>query len=250
MKILKKIIILTSIFFLLSCAEYKVKSPSKKEKIYHSSSGFALIYDESLLTNGVLSKQLDNDQILVMHDNLKKNTFVNIYNPVNEKFVKSKVYKNTDYPKIFKIVITKKIATLLDLDENNPLVEINEIKKNKTFIAEKSNTFDEEKNVATKVPVNDIQMNDLSENDILTKKVQKKDNKYILVISDFYYLDSANNLKNDLIDKIKIDNIFVKKINEKKYRLFVGPFKNFNALKSTYISLNNLGFENLNVNKK
>ena len=137
MKILKKILILTSIFFLFSCAEYKVKSPSKKEKIYHSSSGLALIYDESLLTNGVLSKKLDNDQLLVMHDNLKKNTFVNIYNPVNEKFVKSKVYKNTDYPKIFKIVITKKIATLLNLDENNPFVEINEIKKNKTFIAEK-----------------------------------------------------------------------------------------------------------------
>ena len=26
-----------------------------------------------------------------------------------------------------------------------------------------------------------------------------------------------------------------------------GPFKNFNALKTTYISLNKLGFENLNI---
>ena len=38
-----------------------------------------------------------------------------------------------------------------------------------------------------------------------------------------------------------------KKINDKKYRLFVGPFKNFNALKTTYFSLNNLGFEIPNI---
>ena len=44
-----------------------------------------------------------------------------------------------------------------------------------------------------------------------------------------------------------MSNISVKKINNKKYRLLVGPFKNFNALKTTYISLNNLGFENLNI---
>ena len=42
-------------------------------------------------------------------------------------------------------------------------------------------------------------------------------------------------------------NFSVKKINDNKYRLSVGPFNNFNALKSTYISLNKLGFEDLNV---
>ena len=47
--------------------------------------------------------------------------------------------------------------------------------------------------------------------------------------------------------KNKIDNIEVKKINDNKYRLLVGPFENFNALKKTYISLNNLGFEDLNI---
>jgi len=29
--------------------------------------------------------------------------------------------------------------------------------------------------------------------------------------------------------------------------LLVGPFNNFNALKTIYISLNNLGFEDLNI---
>ena len=48
----------------------------------------------------------------------------------------------------------------------------------------------------------------------------------------------------------KITNLYVKKINDKKYRLYAGPFKNFNALKNTYISLNKLGFENLNINRE
>ena len=46
-----------------------------------------------------------------------------------------------------------------------------------------------------------------------------------------------------------MNNISVKKINNKKYRLLVGPFKNFNALKTAYISLNNLGFDDLNIYK-
>ena len=63
----------------------------------------------------------------------------------------------------------------------------------------------------------------------------------------FYYLDSAKNLKKELIKETKINEFSVKKINDNKYRLSVGPFKNFNALKSIYISLNNLGFEGINI---
>ena len=45
--IFKKIIIFfIFVIFITSCAEYK--SPNKKEKIYYSSSGFALIYKDSL----------------------------------------------------------------------------------------------------------------------------------------------------------------------------------------------------------
>ena len=82
-----------------------------------------------------------------------------------------------------------------------------------------------------------------------TKKIRndKIKENYIIVISDFYYEDSAISLKNDLLSKISLSNMSIKKINNKKYRLFVGPFKNFNALKNTYISLNNLGFESLNI---
>jgi len=89
--------------------------------------------------------------------------------------------------------------------------------------------------------------------DELTKtenKVDKnvfKKNEFIIVINDFYYKDSAIKLKKDLADKISTSAISIKKINDNKYRLLAGPFENFNALKTTYISLNNLGFEGLNI---
>ena len=84
---------------------------------------------------------------------------------------------------------------------------------------------------------------------IKLKKKIFKDNNFIIVINDFYYEDSAINLKNELFKKTGFSNILVRKISNNKYRLLAGPFKNFNALKTTYISLNNLGFEDLNIYK-
>ncbi len=101
--------------------------------------------------------------------------------------------------------------------------------------------------MADKIPVDEIKMDDLSKEKVDVKTNVPKKNKFILVIADFYYFDSAKNLKNDLIKQTKIRNLLIKKINDNKYRLSVGPFKNFNALKLVYISLNNLGFEDLNI---
>ena len=50
-------------------------------------------------------------------------------------------------------MITKKIAEILELSYDNHYVEVMELKKNKTFIAKKSDTHEEEKNVAEKAPV-------------------------------------------------------------------------------------------------
>ena len=184
-----------------------------------------------------------------MHSILKRNTPVKIINPENSKIIDTKIFRKANYPNIFNAVVSKKLASILELDVNNPYIEIIETKKNKTFIAKESNTFEEEKNVAGKAPVNEIKMDDLAKKDSKVEKSGEKKN-FILVISDFYYIDSANNLKEDLLKKININNISVKKINNNKYRLLVGPFENFNALKTTYISLNKLGFEGLNIYKE
>jgi len=248
MNLVKKILAFSCIIILYSCADYTlIDQNKKKEKQYYSSNGFALIYDDDLYLQKVVNKKIDNDEIKVMHNYLKKNTPIKIINPVNSKVIETKIYKKANYPKIFNVVINNKIASFLELDVDNPYVEVNEVKKNKTFIAKESNTFEEEKKVAEKAPVEVIKMDDLSqEKEIIKKKITQVYN-YILIISDFYYVDSANNLKKELIDKTKMKNIYVKKIKDNKYRLFMGPFKSFNALKKPYISLNNLGFEGLNI---
>ena len=71
--------------------------------------------------------------------------------------------------------------------------------------------------------------------DVLTEQKIKEetstliDYNYIIVINDFYYLDSANNLRNTLIKNISKDKISVKKVGDNKYRLYAGPFKNFST---------------------
>ena len=236
---------------LYSCAEYSVKNSKEKEKRqYYSSTGFALIYEENLYKKKIVNKKINSENIRVMHNSLKKNTPIKIINPANLKVIETKIYTKANYPKIFNVVISKKIASILELDLDNPLVEVMEVKKNKTFIAKKSNTFDEEKNVAVTVKINEIEMSDITKNKSETQKKSDEKNNFILVISDFYFEDSAKILMNELIKKTKLSNISVNKINDKKYRLFVGPFKNFNALKTAYISLNKIGFESLNVYRK
>ena len=249
---LKKIILtFGSIIVLYSCADYSLKDhKTKKGKQYYSSNGFALIYEDDLYLQKVINKKINNEEIKVMHNLLKTNTPIKIINPVNSRVIETKIYKKADYPKIFNIVVSKKIASILELDFDNPYVEIIEVKKNKTFIAKKTNTFEEEKNVAEIAPIDEVKMDDLTKVKAKSKKKSNKKSNFILVVSDFYYEDSANNLMKELINKTKIINISVKKINDKKYRLFVGPFKNFKALKTSYISSNKLGFEGLNVYKE
>ena len=245
---ISKIHILFIFIFLYSCAGYeKNKSAKEDKKIYYSSSGFALIYEDFLYDDKTINKKINNELILILHSTLKNNTPVRITNLKNSKSLETKVYKKANYPKIFSVVVTKKIASVLDLDIDNPIVEIIEIKKNKKFIAKEGNIFDEEKKIANTAPVDEIEMDDLTASVNKKNKEVSKKEKFMIVVSDFYYKDSAVSLKNDLSKKILLSNIFIKKINNKKYRLLIGPFKNFNALKTTYISLNNLGFESLNI---
>ena len=258
MNLIKKVILLFFILLLNSCANYTVDKPNQlKEKKFYSSKGFALIYnvdlfeqggiDKKLNNNRIIDNKLNNEQIIVMHSLLKKNTLVQIINPETSKVIETKIFSKANYPGIFNVVLSNKIVTILELDMNNPYVEVYEIKKNKTFVAKESNTFEEEKKVAEVVKVDEVKMDDLSVEQVDTKKKSLKKKNFILVISDFYYHDSAINLKNELIKKTQIKEFSIEKINNNKYRLSVGPFENFNALKSIYISLNNLGFEDLNI---
>ena len=192
MKFFNKIIIFFLISLITSCADYKInkKSPGVEKKLFNSS-GFALIYDESLYEEGVVNKKIKGSGLIVFHSFLKKNTPIKIINPVNSKVVTTKVFNKANYPHIFVITISKEIAETLDLDIENPYIEVYQIKKNKTFIAKEQKTFDEEKQVANKAPVEKIEIDDLSV--VKTTSKTKIEHNYILLISDFSS-DLANSL--------------------------------------------------------
>ena len=247
MNLLTKILYFICLLFIASCADYQItRDKNIIDKKFYSSSGFALIYSKEFYDNRVVNKKIDNDSLALMHHFLKKNTIVKVINPENEKFIITKISKTAIYPKIFNIVVSNKIAETLELDDQNPYVEVLELKKNKTFIAKEGTIFDEERKVAEKAPVDEVVMDDLSKNK-QEETVKTKQKDFILVISDFYYLESAENLKAELIKKTGINDFTIKKIGENKYRLLLGPFKNFNTLKSSYISLNKIGFDELNI---
>jgi len=249
--IIKKLALLLSTTLLFSCATYNYNEKNNiNTKKYFSSKGFVLIYEDKLFIEKIINKKINNNEFQIIHNKLKPRTPVKVINPENSKFVITYIYKNATYPKIFDAVISSKIASALQLDLNNPYIEIIEIKKNKTFVAKKSSIFDEEKNVAEKAPVNEVVMDVISSNNLKDTNKNLSPKIFLIGVNDFYYKDSAVNLKNEIIKKTKIKNIYIKKINNTKYRLLIGPFKSFNTLKNSYISLNDLGFEDLIIYKE
>ena len=78
----------------------------------------------------------------------------------------------------------------IELDFNEPFIELILVSKDSTFVAKKAKMFEEEKSVAEKAPVDGIQINDL--NTKKTKKIKKdKDFSYSIKVADFYYKDTA-----------------------------------------------------------
>ena len=93
-------------------------------------------------------------------------------NPSNNKTIIAKVGKNANFPNFNNSVISIRIATELEIDVREPYILIEEIRDNASFIAKKSKTFEQEKKVADKAPVDNISINDL--NKTTKKKIIKK----------------------------------------------------------------------------
>jgi len=242
-------ILLIFVFFLSACVNGTYQSNKAVIEETPTEKGFVLIYEESLKKDKIVRKKIKNDELQVIHNKIKKNSFINIFNPINSKSLKAKVIAKDNYPGIYRLVVSKKIAEILELDLNNPYVEFSEIKKNKTFVAKKTETFQEEREVAEKAPVKEVLVADLSKN-TKSKKIKKNNTKFYILISDFYYLESAQNLKKKLNEQIKSDKLSINSINDHKHRLYLGPFKNFKSLQSTYIKLNKHGFTDLDIYQK
>ena len=233
--------------FITNCTTVNLKQnkPNLILKENFSNKGFALIYNEDLYNKKIISKKIDKRSLTIFQKNLKMNTQVKITNILNNKSLIANVGKKSDYPDFNNSVVSIRIATLLDIDIDQPYIEIIEIMGNSLFVANKARTYEAEKRVANKVPVNSISINDLNEIKIDKKMTTNKDYSYTIKIADFYYKDTASMLIKRIINETKIKNARIKKISINKYRVYLGPFDNINSLQKSFNDINILEFDNI-----
>ena len=243
----KNIIFIIICIILSNCTTTSLvnNKPNKTIVNGYSNKGFALIYSDNLYKQKIINKKIDNRSLTIFQKNLKTNTQVKITNILNNKTLIVTVGKNSIYPSFNNSVLSTRIAEELDLDTNQPYVEILEILENSIFIAQKAKMYDEEKSVAVKAPVNDISINDLN---VLEQDNEKKINtkfSYIIKIADFYFNDTALLMINRIKTESPIEKLKIRKISDKKYRVYLGPFNNINSLQKSYNVISILEFENI-----
>ena len=212
-----------------------------------SNKGFTLVFNQKDYENGVITKKIDERSLIVFHRYLRTNTYVKITNMLNNKSLIAKIGKTADYPAFNNSVVSLRIAKELDLNIDEPYIEIIEISDNSMFVAKKAKTFDEEKNVAKKAPVKSIVINDLNKKETIYKKKSKRKFSYEIKIADFFYNDTAKLMVTRIINETVIRSVKIQKINKEKYRVFLGPFNNISSLQKSYNDINILQFDNIEI---
>ena len=245
----KKLLILCCSILLNSCTTTTLTQNKSFNSLDNPfiNKGFSLIYNDNHYDNKIISKKIDNRSLFIFQKNLKKNTIVKITNILNNKSIIGTVGINADYPSFNNAVLSVRIAEEIDLNEDEPYVEIFEILEDSVFIAKRAKMFEEEKKVASKAPVNNINISDLNTKEINYNKEIVKKFSYKLKIADFYFNETALLLVDRIIKETLIKDVKIKKINEKKYRVYVGPFNNINSLQKSFNDISILEFENIEI---
>ena len=233
------------VILLFSCSSNTTKLENRSP---YSSKGFAFIYNDADYNNKIISGKLDNAELQISHSKLSNNTLIKIINPKTNDSVAIKNLKKIKYPDFYKILITKKVSEKLNLDLKSPLVEVIEIKKNKSFVAKKAKIFNEEKKISSKAPVTSVQISNISK-----EKKGKRDlikDQFFILIGSFYREDTAIFLKqriNKEIPKFDTNKLKIIKKSNKKINLVSGPYTTIDTMKNDYFKLKKFGFEDLDI---
>ena len=167
----------------------------------------------------------------------------------NKSIIAEVISNNAKYSDFYNSVITKRIAEELSLDPNEPYIDLVLISQNSTFVAKKAKTFDEEKKVAEKAPVDGITIDNLGKENKKEIKIKKDKFLYSIKIADFYYRDSAENMVNRIKGETNIKKSTIKKISKTKYRVLLGPFNDIKKLEKSFNEIKVLNFENIEILK-
>ena len=248
----KKLLLILSLFIFSACNQ-DIHKKETTNIIYgqkYKNTGFALIYNSTLKKEKKISKKIDNRALVIFHKNLNKNSFVKITNPLNQKTIMAKVISNNvKFSDFYNSVISLRIAEELSLNLKEPYVELVLISQNSTFIAKKAKTFEEEKNVAEKAPVDGIKIDNLGSSNVEKKQTNIVNFLYSIKIADFYYKDSAKNMIDRINKETNLKNSVIKKLSNTKYRVLLGPFNDIKKLEESFNEIKSLNFENLEILK-
>ena len=234
------------VIFLFSSCSSNYNSKNFKEP--YNSKGLAYIYNDKDFFNKIIKKKMNNNLPQIAHYKLKPGTLIKLINPkTNDSIILKNNYR-FQYPDFYKILITNVVANQINLDQDSPLIEVLEIKKNKSFIAEKTKIYSEEKKIHSNAPVEQVKIDNISKYKKNVREVPI--NKFFIIIAQFYSNKSAILLKKRITKELtnfdsKKLNINIKKSN--KITLLSGPYSSINLLKNDYILLKEFGFEELDI---
>ncbi len=232
-------------FLLISCAQNYSKLNLKKPFI---SKGFAYVYSEEDFINKIIKKRLDNNSLQIAHNKLRPGSLIKITNIKTNNSIILKNSKRFQYPEFYKIVMTEPVAKELNLEINLPLVEIIEVKKNKSYVAKKTKIFKEEEKIHSNAPVETVKIDNISKKKKSKNKAVK--DKLYIIIAEFYSKDSAYVLKKRITNELtNFDSkkMYIKSKKSNKITLLSGPYNSINLMKNDYIQLKNFGFEELDI---
>ena len=248
----KLLLLILSLFIFSACNQeiHKEESINIITEQKYKNTGFTLVYNNTLKKEKKISKKIDNRALVIFHKNLNKNSFVKITNPLNQKTIIAKVISNNvKFSDFYNSVISLRIAEELSLNLKEPYVELVLISQNSTFIAKKAKTFEEEKNVAEKAPVDGIKIDNLGSSSVEKKQTNIVNFLYSIKIADFYYKDSAKNMIDRINKETNLKNSVIKKLSNTKYRVLLGPFNDIKKLEESFNEIKSLNFENLEILK-
>ena len=241
---MKYSIIIFFIFFLSCSPQLKTLNKTKP----YSAKGFAYVYNNHDFEEKIIKSKMNNDKMQISHQNLKTGTLIKITNPKNNKNMVLKNIKRIRYPEFYKILITLPVMEDLGLDKDLPIVEIIEIKKNKSFVAKKAEMFNEEKKISSNAPITSVKISNISKNQF--SKTKKSPDDIFIQVASFYSIEVAKFLKQRIIKEVSsfdASKLKIKKINDKESLVISGPYNSVNSLKNDYIKLKNFGFEDLDI---
>ena len=244
----KFLLIVFLYLFTVSCEQSK-RSENLNLNLFnkYSNTGFALVYENNLN----IKNKIDDRSLSIFHKSLKKKASVKITNPLNGKSVIAKVKSNrVRFSDFYNSVISLRIAETLEIDFDEPFIEIVLVSADSTFIAKKTKTFEQEKKVAQKAPIDGIKISDLSKTKkTIKKKNQNKKFSYSIKVADFYYKKTAEIMVDRIKNETSLKNLKIIQLSKTNYRVLIGPFNDINSLRNSFEKMKSLYFENLEVIK-